>query len=67
MKNFWKVHYERILIIVALVLLAVLTLLYIWGAQFLLSSFDRATDIQVVPEGITHFNVTGAAEIGGTN
>ncbi len=65
MKSFWRSHYEKILVAVAAFFLIVLTSLYIWGARFLLSSFSRTTDIPIDYGGIVHFNVTGAAQIGG--
>jgi flagellar biogenesis protein FliO len=64
MKRFFRTHYEKFLVLFAIIFLLALIGFYIWVAQLLMVSFNKTTDINVRGGEETHFDIKGASALG---
>ncbi len=61
MKNFLRNNYDKILIGLAFIFALSILFFYFWGAQFLVASFDRATELKKLDGGEIRFNIDRAS------
>ena len=63
MKNLFNNYYDKILIILAVVFMAGIIFLYIWGVEFLFQNFNKATELGGGGGGGVHFNIEKAKSL----
>lgn len=63
MRDFFKNHYDKVLLALALVLVAVLVVFYGWGARFLVTSFNKVDELRPDTGGEAHFEIDKAARL----
>ena len=64
MRNFFSNHYDKILIVLAILFMATVVFMYVWGANFLFGSFNSSTELKNASGGFVHFNIEGARNLG---
>ncbi len=63
MKIFFREHFDKILIIFAGIFLTVILMFYIWGARFLVLSFNESTELKSFDGEAAHFNIEKASQL----
>jgi len=63
MKRFFKNHYEKVLIVIAVIFFIVLLGYIVWGIRFIAMSFDTAITTPNEGDQEIRFNINEAAEV----
>ena len=63
MRNFFKNHYDKVLLALALVLITALMVFYGWGARLLVTSFNKVSELRPDTGGGAHFEIDKAARL----